>query len=240
LRPGLPRTVSGWTTATCLGLVAGGLAGWVVRALLGHGVPDQSVDLAFPMGPGTYLVANGGSNRTVNGHFLTLEPTTDRQRAHRAQSFAVDLVKLGDFGLRAPGWRPSDPADYVIFREPVTAPCSGRVLATHDGMPDMSVPNMDTSRLEGNHVFMDCGGVGVLLAHLRQGSVRVSVGEHLATGQQLGEVGNSGQSAEPHLHIHAQHIPTEGPLLAGAPLFITLNGTFPVRNARMKVPQGQL
>jgi len=43
----------------------------------------------------------------------------------------------------------------------------------------------------------------VVLAHLRQGSVEVAAGEDVAVGSRLGRVGNSGNSSEPHLHIHA-------------------------------------
>lgn len=101
------------------------------------------------------------------------------------------------------------------------------------------MPEMDTSLLEGNHVFIDCGSFGVLLAHFRQGSLRVAIGDSVDTGDALGEAGNSGKSAEPHLHIHAQRIPSEGPLLSGDPLFITLNGQFLVRNDRVRIAKPQ-
>jgi murein DD-endopeptidase MepM/ murein hydrolase activator NlpD len=164
-----------------------------------------------------------------------VEPKTDRQRDYRGQSYAVDLIKLADFGLRATGWRPRDPAAYAIYGEPVLAPCAGRVLAAQDGKPDMPVPELDTSLLEGNHVFIDCDGFGVLLAHLRQGSLDVAIGDSVAAGDALGEAGNSGHSAEPHLHVHAQEIPTDGPLLSGDPLFVTFEGRFLVRNDRVSI-----
>lgn len=234
-RPRLPRTRPAWAATVVLVFCAAVVAAVSFRAIAGRAAPDVLVDLAFPLGPGAYLVASGGSTAIVNGHFMTLEPKTDRQRAYRGQSYAVDLIKLGDAGLRAPGWRPRDPAVYEIFGEPVLAPCSGRVLSALDGKPDMRVPEMDTSLLEGNHVFIDCGRFGVLLAHLRQGSLGVVVGDPVTTGERLGEAGNSGRSGEPHLHIHAQRIPAEGPLLSGDPLFITLNDRFLVRNDRVTI-----
>lgn len=198
--------------------------------------PDASiVDLAFPLGPGTYLVASGGANASVNGHFVTLNPTTDRQRAYRGQSYAVDLIKIDQWGLRASGWRPSDPAAYAIFGEPVLAPCDGEVLSAADGMPDMQVPATDSSRLEGNHVILMCGDKGVLLAHLSEGSVSVAAGQAVRTGTPVGKVGNSGQSTEPHLHVHAQRLPTSGPVLSGDPLHLQLEGRFPARNDRLRI-----
>lgn len=234
-RPRLPHARSAWVATVVLVLCTVILAAVSFRTIAGRVVPDNVVNLSFPLGPGTYLVVNGGSTKTVNAHFLTLEPKTDRQRAYRGQSYAVDLIKLGDTGLRAPGWRPRDPTVYEIFGEPVLAPCSGNVASALDGKPDMPVPEMDTSLLEGNHVFIDCGSFGVLLAHFRQGSLRVAIGDAVETGDTLAEAGNSGQSGEPHLHIHAQRIPAEGPLLSGDPLFITLNERFLVRNHRVEI-----
>jgi hypothetical protein len=217
-----------------LGLWSGWLA---AEALRGRSLPlgTQVINLALPLGPGTFLVASGGATRAVNDHFITLEPETDRQRAYRGQSYGVDLVKLGPAGFRASGWRPSDPTAYAIFGEPVFSPCSGEVLAASGDKPDMPVPETDTSRLEGNHVVIDCGEYAVLLAHLRKGSLRVSEGDVVAEGQKLGEVGNSGQSTEPHLHVHVQRLPQAGPILSGEPLHLTFDGRFPVRNARLKV-----
>ena len=197
----------------------------------------EVADLAFPLGTGIYLVASGGASESINGHFLTLNPKTDRQRAYRGQSYAVDLIEIDNWGLRATGWRPSDPAAYLIFGKPVFAPCDGEVLRMQDGMPDMEVPVTDTSRLEGNHVVLKCGDKAVLLAHLRQGSVRVAQGARVKTGEQVGEVGNSGQSTEPHLHIHVQELPETGPLLSGDPVHLRLDGRFLVRNARLEYPE---
>jgi murein DD-endopeptidase MepM/ murein hydrolase activator NlpD len=39
------------------------------------------------------------------------------------------------------------------------------------------------------------------MAHLRQGSLRVRPGESVQTGQQLADVGNSGNSTGPHCHV---------------------------------------
>jgi murein DD-endopeptidase MepM/ murein hydrolase activator NlpD len=103
-------------------------------------------------------------------------------------------------------------------------------------MPDMRVPVRDTRRLEGNYVFLNCSGLGVLLAHLRAGSIVVAPGSTVARGQVLGQVGNSGNSTEPHLHIHAQRLSEATDLLAGAPVYLTLGGRFPARNDRLVKP----
>lgn len=208
-----------------------------VRALAGHSPPNSeaAIDIAFPIGSGTYLVANGGSTETINGHFITLDPKTERQRAYRGQSYGVDLVKLDKWGLRSSGWRPADPAAYAIFGEPVLAPCAGKVVAASDGMADMMVPQTDTSRLEGNHVYISCGDFAVLLAHLQKNSVLVRDGDRVVQGEQIGKVGNSGQSSEPHLHVHVQRIAERGaPMFSADPVFVTFESNFLVRNERVR------
>ena len=222
-------------------ILLGGFGLWsatlIMEARQGRHPPAKAkvLDLSFPMGPGVYLIASGGATGLVNGHFLTLNPKTERQRAYRGQSFGVDLIKIDAWGLRSAGWRPADPANYAIFGEPVYAPCDGDVLRAGDGMADMRVPDTDRSQLEGNHVILQCGDVAVLLAHFRQNSVRVTAGDRVQTGARLGTAGNSGQSTEPHLHIHVQQIPAEGPLLSGEPVHLTFGGRFPVRNDRIVV-----
>lgn len=44
----------------------------------------------------------------------------------------------------------------------------------------------------------------VLIAHLKQGSLRVASGMPVQIGEPLGRVGNSGNTLEPHLHIHLE------------------------------------
>jgi murein DD-endopeptidase MepM/ murein hydrolase activator NlpD len=43
---------------------------------------------------------------------------------------------------------------------------------------------------------------------MKPGSVRVHVGERVRRGQLLGELGNSGNSATPHLHLQVQVAPS--------------------------------
>jgi murein DD-endopeptidase MepM/ murein hydrolase activator NlpD len=70
---------------------------------------------------------------------------------------------------------------------------------------------------------IDCDGLRVELAHLREGSLRVAPGQSLAAGDLIGAVGNSGNTTEPHLHVHA--VDAHG---AGVP--IAFDGRAPVRN----------
>ena len=59
---------------------------------------------------------------------------------------------------------------------------------------------MDFAHPPGNYVVLRCGTTRVLLAHMKQGSVVVSSGATIHSGQ---IVGNSGATREPHLHLGA-------------------------------------
>ncbi|MEC4016348.1 M23 family metallopeptidase [Streptomyces sp. H27-D2] len=56
--------------------------------------------------------------------------------------------------------------------------------------------------LWGNYILLDLGnGVHTGFAHLRRGSLRVTVGDSVTAGQEIAECGNSGNTSEPHLHF---------------------------------------
>lgn len=240
--PGLPRqparpsgrTAPALSLALSIVLLAAG-GGYAARALAGRSLPPGVVvDIANPLGPGRYLVGHGGSDALVNGHLRTLDAGVQRFRPWRGQSHAVDFFGLGAWGLRARGWRPAEPAAYAIFGAGLRAPCDGTVLAVEGAMPDLQVPQQDAVNRLGNHVILRCGAAEIVLAHLRQGSVAVVPGSRVAVGDRLGEVGNSGASTEPHLHIHAQRPAAAGaPPVSGEPLALRIEGRYLVRGDRL-------
>lgn len=57
----------------------------------------------------------------------------------------------------------------------------------------------------GNMIIIeDEKGYQLVFAHLLQNSVSLSKGDYVKHGQVIGQIGNSGNTTEPHLHIHAQ------------------------------------
>ncbi|HHY35094.1 MAG TPA: M23 family metallopeptidase [Firmicutes bacterium] len=100
------------------------------------------------------------------------------------------------------------------------SPTQGVVISAVDGLPDMDIGKSDRDNPAGNHVILETvDGVRLLLAHLRQGSIVVHEGRRVDAGQVLAQVGNSGNSSEPHLHIQAM-MRTENGTWIGIPLKI--------------------
>jgi murein DD-endopeptidase MepM/ murein hydrolase activator NlpD len=111
---------------------------------------------------------------------------------------------------------------------PVLAVMEGTVVAASDGAPDREELFMARdlvrlmffgpkvappfSALGGNYVILKCGDVYPLYAHLKNGSVRVSPGDVVRCGDELGAVGNSGASLQPHLHFQVMNTPDPFPL----------------------------
>jgi murein DD-endopeptidase MepM/ murein hydrolase activator NlpD len=90
----------------------------------------------------------------------------------------------------------------------------GLVVRAIDGRPDNPpnnepiMPNPDS--FSGNYVILQIHpGVYAQYAHLKKGSVAVRVGQRIRAGQQLGQLGDSGNSTAPHLHFGLLNQPDE-------------------------------
>lgn len=175
--------------------------------------------MTFPLKDGWFVVAQGGGVGLLNYH-----------SKHRAQRYALDITAVNAAGFHSSGLLPDDPARYVIFGKPVISPCTGIVVAAVDGLPDLSPPTPDPDRnnAAGNHVVLACDGLQVELAHLHRGSVMLKAGEPVRAGQPLGQVGNSGNTTEPHLHIQAVDPRT------GTGVQMSFEGIVPIRNTAFR------
>ena len=123
------------------------------------------------------------------------------------QQNAIDLVQLVDGRTFRDGG--SRLEDFVIFGQPLLAVADGRVTAAVDGHPDLPVGGSTWHDMAGNHVILDIGGGHyVLYGHLQQASLRVKVGDQVRRGQVIAQVGDSGNSGQPHLHLQVQNKPT--------------------------------
>lgn len=232
--PGLPATPQGWIHAVlfvALGAFSLNVAG---HALLGRLLPPApAVELVSPVGPGTWLVVNGGSDVVVNSHRRALEPPAPGFACVRGMAEGVDLVALDGLGLAARG---PNRKDHAAFGREALAPCAGTVVATESTHADRPVGEPDRASVLGNYVWLRCAQADVVLSHLAQDSVAVQPGQRVLPGDRVGAIGNSGASDAPHLQVHAQRPGQPEAPLCGDPLPLTFGGRYLVRNDRHLVP----
>jgi murein DD-endopeptidase MepM/ murein hydrolase activator NlpD len=147
------------------------------------------------------------------------------------QRYAFDLIRVaGRTGLRdhpastlrqlVIGVRT---AECYGWGQPIHSATDGEVVTAVDGIAERSwrhpirelflvirnglsadLEHDDLSRYIGNHVVVrlaDAGEVYAAYGHMTPGSVAVSVGDTVRTGDVLGRVGHSGNSTAPHLHF---------------------------------------
>ena len=141
-------------------------------------------------------VAWGGATSDVNYHVFLPD-----------QRWAYDLVVTREERTFATAGVALD--DYLAYGLPVYAPAPGLVFASHDGEPEVQIGDRRWGLAGlGNHVGIEVAPNEYLfVGHLQPGSVAVSAGEPVTAGQVLGRVGNSGNSSEPHVHLHLQDSP---------------------------------
>ncbi|MAL16643.1 MAG: peptidase M23 [Balneola sp.] len=163
-----------------------------VWGLTGYSTEKEGVELEFPLQDGLYIVGHGGDSPIINYHNVS-----------KTQAYALDVSKINSAGIRAWGIHPEELDRYAIFGENLYSPCDGQVLDVTKGNPDMNPPQRGEGHPAGNHVVLECNEVEVTMAHFKQNSIVVDSAERVQKGDLLGKVGNSGNTSEPHLHIHA-------------------------------------
>jgi hypothetical protein len=198
-------------------------AAMALVAIAGYRAPADAIELSFPLREGTYLVGHGGSTTLVNYHV-----------SHPSQRYALDILRLNRFGTRANGLYPRTLNRYAIWGDTVRSPCTGAVVFARDGLPDLVPPATDRALPAGNTVAIECAGAVVYLAHLREGSVAVRTGQPVRAGDPLGTVGNSGNTSEPHLHIHAERGRYTGTPSGQPGVAIRFDRRFLVRNSLVR------
>jgi murein DD-endopeptidase MepM/ murein hydrolase activator NlpD len=154
-----------------------------------------------------------------------------------AQRYAIDWVQAQNVDGVRMTWRGAEDRNdsYFCYDQPIYSVAAGKVVDMIDGLPE-NVPHssryaypIDLNNAAGNHVVIEIAPHRyVLYAHMRPGTVRVKIGQEVATGDVIGHVGNTGSSTEPHLHMHIDDEPS---FLAGNGVpyeFTSLNASGPV------------
>lgn len=171
----------------------------------------RPVSLGPPLRGSNWVALNGccnagivhrGSFQTVNGGLFD------------AQRFAIDWMRIDAAGRFIAG-DPAEPSSYPSFGADILSVSAGRVVSTLSSLPDQEpgqLPDPSTITLQtvdGNHVVVRLDdGRYVFYAHMRRGSVTVKPGQRVRRGQVLGQLGNSGNTSAPHLHLHVMDRPS--------------------------------
>src|SRR2546422_4953449 len=143
-----------------------------------------------------WLVFWGGDTREQNHHHDVPN-----------QRFAFDLLGVGADGKTHRG-EGNKNEDYYAFGRDVLAPADGTVTEVIQGVRDNTPGSMNPYSGVGNCVIIQHHEDEVsVLAHFKQGTIKVKAGDKVKRGQLLGQCGNSGNSSEPHIHYHLQHSP---------------------------------
>ena len=178
----------------------------------------------------------------LRGEWVALRTPSHRIPTHGtnffAQRYAYDFTRIDEhagpfpkselwnyFLATAPTW------SAYAWDAPVYAPVDGTVVVASDGWADRQRLNFfigfiaafifpprlshgGLRAIAGNHVIIESQAGYVLLAHLRNGSLKVASGQPVSLGHVIGHVGNSGNTTVPHLHIQLMDGPD--PLRAAA------------------------
>jgi len=175
-------------------------------------------------------VISGGISPLLNFHIFPSQSARDL-----AQQYALDIIKTRSNGFRTiKGYtlnpKPADASAYEMFDTPVISPCNGKVVEQENRQIDQPIGGSDKVRTSGNGVVLQCGDYHVHLHHMKRGSVLVELGDPVKSGQILGRIGNSGNTIEPHLHLHTETIVEVGDASKhGDPVHMSFDGKFMAR-----------
>jgi Peptidase family M23 len=164
---------------------------------------------------GEWIAGDSASNRPDAAHRRAV--LLENGRAYIAQRFAIDWVQYETVDGKRTTWKgPEDKNEsYFCYDQPIYSVAAGKVVGMSDGMPE-NVPHsgkyavaIDFNNAAGNHAVIEIAPHRyVLYAHMRPGTVQVKNGDMVGIGQLIGHVGNTGSSAEPHLHMHIDDQPS--------------------------------
>ncbi|MEJ7838496.1 MAG: Cpe/LpqF family protein [Thermomicrobiales bacterium] len=198
--------------------------------------PLPQVDTLAPIAvnapfEGAWLTIWGGNSEFLNYHAVSPQ-----------QRYALDLA-VWQNGASFAG-NGLEVEDYHAYGQSLYAPVAGEVVSVESALPDMPsalAQQVDPAVAEaaaaqaaeqtpvGNHVVLQIeDGLFVFLAHMMPGTATVAVGDTVTVSELLGRVGNSGNTSEPHIHLHVQTSPDLlDPAAAGVPIVwnaVAVNG----------------
>ncbi len=142
-----------------------------------------------------------------NHHWQGVRDFSCKTRTYSTKTYAHAGI---DYVLQAlPGstsWK-----DFLKGRD-IVAAADGVVVSTADGYFDQCGGGFcDGATAFGNYVrILHNDGNYTYYAHMKKGSVAVSMGDNVTCGQVIGKIGSSGNSTAPHLHFEVRSSADDG------------------------------
>jgi hypothetical protein len=146
------------------------------------------------------------------------------------QEFAYDFVKMDKTG-NTHKKKGDKFKHYYAYGEPIYSIGNGKVVSILNTVKESSlllnndiesqdermnkIKNLQNELLKkgfeyilGNHVIIEHpNGEYSYYMHLKTGSINVQVGDSISKGQEIGKLGQSGMSSQPHLHFQLSNSP---------------------------------
>lgn len=147
--------------------------------------------------------------------------------------FAIDFVKLDQNGQFAAGDK-NLIANWYGYGADVFAVADGVVASTRSDFSESltlsAQPKYPAALAAGNYISLKIGeSQFVFYEHLKPNTIRVKPGQRVRKGDLIAQVGFTGQSTGPHLHLHVAD--SDSPLGAeGLPFIVdrfTVRGSYP-------------
>ena len=179
------------------------IAGLIFIAVKYKELPDKDsyrpqVFYSLPF-EGTWVAVNGGVLKETSHSWDVI-----------TQRYAYDFIMLDKEGKSFSG-NSSSLTEYYCYEKKILAPADGVVVEVKNTCKDSRIMgNGKTDPLikdiRGNYIIIKHSeNEYSCLAHLKPGSVLVSVGQAVKRKQPIALCGNSGNTSEPHLHFHIQN-----------------------------------
>lgn len=179
---------------------------------------NQVIAVEFPL-HGVWITPNTPGT-TVPSHGTT----------KYGESYAIDFVMVNDDDPLKKAYKKSfftyllfglNLSDFYGWGQTVYAPIDGEVVSVVTSIEERNpvkisddIRNMITvtnkyakdenspALVAGNHILIQSStDLYLLLAHMKKGSIIVKPGQKIHVGQPLGQLGHSGNSTMPHLHM---------------------------------------
>jgi len=149
-------------------------------------------NLELPFEEEWHIEVGGRTFRDGLHHFIS-----------RSERYAYDIfIEIDGENFSGNGTRNED---HFCFGKLINAPGDGKIIEIENNVDDNQPGNVNRDKPGGNFIIIDhLNGESSIMAHLKKGSIIVSVGDTVVRGQEVGQAGNSGASTAPHLHYHLQ------------------------------------